>query len=230
MRIDDLHFEVHYSPARKTVELSVEREGGLVIRAPEGTDPRRLEAAVRAKRFWLYSRMAEKETLRREAPAKEYVSGEGFLYLGRSYRLLLVGAEQDRPLKLEQGRFKMVRPEAKRGREHFVAWYTEHARPWLGRRVAVLARRVGVKPAGVEVRDLGYHWGSCGKRGVLNFHWATILLPPSIVEYVVVHELVHIREPNHTSAFWKVLERALPDFEVRKQWLTEHGGGIIGFS
>jgi predicted metal-dependent hydrolase len=227
IHIDDLQFEVKYSPRRKHVELSVEREGGLVIRAPEGTDPRRLESAVREKRFWLYTKMAEKETLRRSVPTKEYVSGEGFPYLGRNYRLLLVGKDQTRPLKLEQGRFKMVRAEATHGREHFVAWYSEHAKPWLTKRVDKLAPRVGVEPSGVEVRDLGYRWGSCGARGVLNFHWATILLPPSIVEYVVVHELVHLRQANHTPEFWKGVERAMPDFEARKQWLAENGAEYV---
>jgi predicted metal-dependent hydrolase len=226
LHIDDLHFDVQYSPRRKTVELSVERDGGLVIRAPEGTDPNRLESAVRDKRFWLYSKMAEKETLRKALPTKEYVSGEGFFYLGRSYRLLLL-KKQNVPIKLEQGRFKMVREEAKRGRTHFINWYTEHARPWLARRVENIAPRVGVQPKGVEVRDLGFRWGSCGKAGTLNFHWASILLPPSIVEYVVVHELVHLRQANHTPEFWLGVERAMPDFEARKQWLAEYGAGYV---
>lgn len=225
-RIDDLSFEVRYSPRRKHVELSVEREGGLVILAPEGTEARRLESAVRAKRFWLYTKMAEKESLRQTVPSKEYVSGEGFHYLGRSYRLLLVGKKQNKPLKLEQGRFKLVRSEAEQGREHFVRWYTEHARPWLAKRVDRWSHRVGAKPSAVEVRELGYHWGSCGKRGTLNFHWATILLPASVVDYIVVHELVHLRHANHTPEFWLSIERAMPDFEGRKRWLAENGSYV----
>jgi len=227
LNIDDLHFEVRFSPRRKTVELSVERDGELVIRAPEGTDPRRLVSTVKAKRFWLYSRMADKETLQRAVPVKEFVSGEGFYYLGRSYRLLLVAKEQNVPLKLEQGRFKLARPEAERGREHFIRWYTTHARPWLARRVEMLAPRVGIIPNGIEVRDLGYRWGSCGKNKTLNFHWASVLLPPSIVEYIVVHELVHLHEANHTPDFWMRVERAMPDFEVRKQSLAENGAAYV---
>lgn len=110
--------------------------------------------------------------------------------------------------------------EARRGREHFVHWYTEHARTWLGRRVAALAPRVGVEPAAVMVRDLGYRRGSCGKAGGLNFHWRSILLPAQVVEYVVVHELVHLREPHHTPGFWRRVERTMPDFAARKRWLA----------
>jgi type I restriction enzyme, R subunit len=127
------------------------------------------------------------------------------------------------PVKLEQGRFKMRRDAATRGREHMVRWYTERAQPWLANRVDRFRRRVGVEPAGVVVQDLGYRWGSCGKGAKLYFHWRSILLPPRIVEYVVVHELVHLLEPHHTPAFWTRVERAIPDFAARKQWLSEHG-------
>ena len=87
---------------------------------------------------------------------------------------------------------------------------------------------MGIEPKGIEVRDLGFRWGSCGKKGILNFHWASILLPASIVEYVVVHELVHLVEPNHTPEFWLALERAMPDYEQRKNWLAENGAKTVG--
>jgi predicted metal-dependent hydrolase len=228
LTVQDLTFEVRWSAQRKTVELSVERDGSLVIRAPEGTDSSVLEGFVREKSFWLYTKLAEKEALQHPVTAKEFVSGEGFPYLGRSYRLLLVD-EQAVPLKLEAGRFKMLRSEAEagRGRDIFIRWYMEHARPWIRRRVGLLAPRVGAEPTSVEVRELGFRWGSCGKAGGLNFNWATILLPPRIVEYVVVHELVHLHEPNHTPEFWQRVERAMPDYEGRKLWLAEHGAGYV---
>ena len=80
----------------------------------------------------------------------------------------------------------------------------------------------------VRVQDLGYRWGSCGKGGWLYFHWKTILLPARIVEYVVVHELAHLHEPHHTPAFWLRVERALPDFERRRAWLSERGMAVEG--
>lgn len=227
LTVDNLHFEVLPSPRRKTLELTVERDGQLTLRAPEGTDDSVLKAFVQEKRFWLYTKLAEKNALRQPVAPKEFVSGEGFPYLGRSYRLLLVD-EQDVPLKLEAGRFKMPRAEASKGREHFLRWYMTHALPWLRRRVQQFAPRVGVEPTRVEVRDLGFRWGSCGRAGGLNFHWATILLPPSIVEYVVVHELVHLHEANHTPEFWTRVERVMPDYEQRKGWLAEKGAGYVG--
>ena len=226
LTVRDLTFEVRWSGQRKTVELSVERDGSLVIRAPEGTPDSVLEGFVREKSFWLYTKLAEKEALQHPVTAKEFVTGEGFPYLGRSYRLLLVD-EQAVPLKLEAGRFKMLRADAGAGREHFIRWYMENARPWIRRRVEQLAPRVGAEPTGIEVRELGFRWGSCGKAGGLNFNWAVMLMPPRIVEYVVVHELVHLHEPNHTPEFWKRVERAMPDYEARKLWLAEHGAVCV---
>jgi len=206
LTVDDLRFDVVLSARRRTIELSVERDGALTVRAPEGATAPRLEAFVRQKRAWVYRRLAEKEALRHAVSGKEFVSGEGFSYLGRSYRLLLV-KKQAAPLRLEAGRFRLRRSDAGQARAHFVRWYTEHGRAWLGRRVVGLALRVGVRPASVEVRDLGYRWGSCGRSGTLNLHWRSILLPPSIVDYVLVHELVHLQERNHTPEFWARVAR-----------------------
>jgi predicted metal-dependent hydrolase len=181
-----------------------------------------MEAFVREKRFWIYKKLAEKEYLAPSAPTKRYVSGEGFPYLGRNYRLLLVD-EQDVDVKLMRGRFAMTRSAARNGSEHMTHWYRERARSWLAERVERYRARVGVEPTGVEVQDLGFRWGSCGKGGRLYFHWRSILLPPPMVDYIVVHELVHLVEPHHTPAFWTRVERVIPDFAARKQWLREHG-------
>jgi predicted metal-dependent hydrolase len=216
--VDDLSFEVRRSARRRTLEITLDRGGELRISAPPSVGDERLVAFVREKRFWLYTKMAEREARQRALGTKEFVSGEGFPYLGRSYRLLLVD-EQDAPLKLEAGRFKLRRSLAAEGREQFVRWYTEHARHWLQRRVKGWAARMGV-----EVRSLGFRWGSCGQAGNVNFHWATILLPVSILDYVIVHELSHLIEPNHTPEFWLRVGRTLPEYEQRKTWLAEQGG------
>lgn len=226
LTVDDLHFEVRRSPRRTSVQITVDRGGELLLSAPETCSTGVMEKFVREKRFWIYTKLAEKDALAPAAPKKTFVSGEGFPYLGRSYRLLLVDA-QDAPVKLAQGRFKMLRSEAVRGRDHMVRWYSERGHPWLQLRAETFQRRVGVEPGGVTVQDLGYRWGSCGKGGRLFFHWRTVLLPPPIVEYVVVHELVHLIEPHHTPAFWSRVERAMPDFAARKQWLAEKGHGAV---
>ncbi len=224
--LGDLTFEVRRSDRRQTLGLTVERDGRLVLTAPTRVVDERLERFAKSKRLWVYKKLAAKEAMPPPAPAKQYVTGEGFPYLGRSYRLLLVPS-LNVPVKLEDGRFKMARAEASRGRAHMLNWYSAHARPWLQERVDTFKTRLRVHPCRLVVQDLGFRWGSCGRGGALYFHWQAILLPPRVVEYVVVHELVHLREPHHSPAFWRTLERVVPDWEQRRQWLAAHGREFI---
>lgn len=183
--------------------LIVDRGGELVIAAPSDTEEAAMADFVREKKFRLYRKLAEKETLQQPSTAKEFVSGEGFPCLGRSHRLLLVPDQED-PLKLPGGRFLLQ---------------AERLRGWVP--------GVGLEPRGIGIRDLGFRWGSCSRGGTLNFHWATILLPPSVIDYVIVHELVHRIEPNHTPLFWQNVARVLPDYGQHKTWLAEKGGAFV---
>ncbi len=227
MVIDDLCFTVQHSARRKTMQITIERSGELVLCAPPHVDEAVLRAFVQEKRFWIYTKLAEKDRLLRPVAPKEFIAGEGFLYLGRSHRLKLV-AEQDAALKLANGRFCLRRDALPDARGHFIRWYSERGRAWLSRRVSEYQARMEVEPAGVKVQDLGYRWGSCGKGNWLYFHWKAILLPARIAEYVVVHEIAHLHEPHHTPGFWLRVERAMPDYAQRKAWLAEHGIEVEG--
>ena len=103
------------------------------------------------------------------------------------------------------------------------AGYVGHGRPRIERSAEILAPRIGVEPESVSVRELKHRWGSCTPTGRLYFHWRVALLPPRIVEYLVAHELVHLLEPSHAAAFWRRLERAMPDYAERKAWLAANG-------
>lgn len=227
LKVDDLELELRRSARRRTVQVTVDRDGELILSAPDECSLATMEQFVRQKRFWIYTKLAEKESLRPRPASKQYISGEGFPYLGRSYRLLLVD-HQDTPVKLERGRFRMRRSDAPSGRHHMIAWYKAHATPWLRKRAARLAPRVAAHPTDLAVQDLGYRWGSCGKHAKLYFHWRAILLPPSIIDYILIHELAHLHEPHHTPEFWRRVERAMPDFAQRKQWLAERAGEMVG--
>ncbi len=225
--INDLRFEVRRSERRRAMEITVDRGGELVLSAPPEVSVTRLRDFVHRKRMWVYKQLARQEALGRETPRKAFLDGEGFAYLGRMYRLRLTGGS-DAAVRLVGGRFLMPKALARDGREHMVRWYCERARPWLEGKVADYAARMEVAPTGVRAQDLGYRWGSCGRGDVLYFHWKTILLPAHIAEYIVVHEMAHLHEPHHTPAFWRRVERALPDYAARNDWLRANGRGVEG--
>ena len=223
LTVEDLTFNLRRSERRKTLGITIERDGEVVVTAPATLPLDEIERLVRSKGLWIYRKLAEREFVVGPGRPKEYVPGETFHYLGRSYRLRLVdSANGAAPLHLQHGWFELRRDERERGEKHFIAWYIEHGEPWLARRVALHAPRIGVDPGPVRVQDLGFRWGSCGS-AALNFHWRTLQLPPRIIDYVVVHELVHLLEPRHDDAFWRRVERAMPDYAARKEWLAEHG-------
>ena len=227
LTVGDLSLEIRPSSRRKTLQITVDRGGELLLSTPLNVAENQLRAFVLEKRFWIYTKLAEKNRLTRAAPTKQFVDGEGLLYLGRSHRLRLV-EDQAVPLKLLNGRFLLRRDLVASARVCFVQWYSARAKVWLWDKAQEHVARMAVRPVGVKVQDLGYRWGSCGKGDWLYFHWKTILLPPRIAEYVVVHELAHLHQPHHTPAFWQRVERALPDFEQRKTWLAEHGMEVEG--
>jgi predicted metal-dependent hydrolase len=231
--IAGLDFEVQVSGSRRSIGITVDRDGSLIVTAPFDCDEATLAAFALDKRMWVYKKLAEKDLLLSRRPTKEFVSGEGFSYLGRTHRLLLADSGKD-AVKLERGRLVMPRDIAASAdaAQTMIDWYRMRARLWLARRIGPWAERMGVYPSTVDVRDLGYRWGSLGKNDRVNFHWATIQLSTSLVDYVIVHELAHISEPTHTSEFWHRVERALPQFRRAKETLARQGsdlwlGGVV---
>ena len=249
--VGDLVLAVAPPSARTTIEIVVERDATLVLKAPPAVTVERATQFVTAKRRWVYRKLAEKDALTGPPIVKQFVEGEGFAYLGRSHRLTLtadspgVRLNQGRPVqqarpdpartadppavRLERGRFHLAAAEADRGPAAMRRWYIDVGGQWLRRRIRPWAARLGEDTVAVDVRDLGYRWGSArptdGPQRI-NVHWATLQLPPSLIDYVLVHELAHLRETNHTPEFWSIVERLMLGYELQKANLAAIGKNI----
>jgi predicted metal-dependent hydrolase len=228
-RTCDLEYKVIRSN-RATADIVIERDGRLLVRAPKFVPDQRIEEIVESKRYWIYKNLAEWRDLNATRVVREYRNGEGFLYLGRSYRLLLV-SRQEEPLLLKNGRFQLRRDlvdrEAIEGakaafRDYFVA----RGRERITARVGYFAPKVGAKPTGVDVRDLGHRWASCSPRGRLAFHWKCMMVPVTIIDYIVAHELCHFHHLDHSDAFWNELDKVMPTFAERREWLRANGASF----
>jgi predicted metal-dependent hydrolase len=226
--VDDLQFVVTRSSRRKTLEIGVGRHGELTLSVPADCPQSKIERFARERKFWVYTKLAQKERLFKPRPLKEFVDGEGFLYLGRSYRLKF-SLEQIENFKLLNGRLQMRPALESEARHNLVSWYSERLRSLVSERLQRVQSEVGNAASGFRVQDLGYRWGSCGKNSTLYFHWKVALLPVHIIDYVIAHELVHLKIPHHTPDFWKRLERAMPDYQQRKEWLAKHGVETDGY-
>jgi predicted metal-dependent hydrolase len=231
LEVGELVYRVRRSAKRRAIGITIDRDGSLILDAPANCAWARIKALGRKKSPWVRSQLAEREMLFRPKQGLQFVTGETFYYLGRAHRLRLVKPDQDdqEPLLLYGGWFHLRTDEVARAGKHFRDWYTAHLGPWVERQVERFARRVGAKPVRVVVQDLGYRWGSSTPRGKLNFHWCVACLPPALIEYLVVHALVHQVDPQFDERFWSLVKRVLPDYRRRRRLLTELGGQYTGF-
>jgi predicted metal-dependent hydrolase len=227
LQFGELEFEVRRSERRKTLTLTVDRVGELVVHVPSGTSAEELSSWVGKKLLWVYRKLAVKEASAQKTHAPEYVTGETFWYLGRGYRLKIID-QQDQPLRFDGTSFTLRR-DARPAQTHFRSWYIETGTDWIKRRVNALSLRTATNPAHVDVRDLGFRWGSCSGNGVLHFNWKVLQLPVRLVDYVIAHELVHLREESHGSEFWATLGRAMPGWEKRKDELDKQAREYLIF-
>ncbi len=225
----DLVLQVAPAGNRKTIEIVVERDASLVLKAPPTATVSRAEQFVASKREWIYRKLADKDALTGPPIVKQFVEGEGFSYLGRNYRLTLTNDTEDDGVRLDRGRFHLPTTQVDDGAALMRRWYTQLGGQWLRERIRPWAARLGDGAVEVDVRDLGYRWGSARPTSGpqrINVHWAAAQLPPSLIDYILIHELAHLRETNHTSTFWSIVARLMPAYEQHRANLATVGKTI----
>ncbi|MFF2184063.1 M48 family metallopeptidase [Streptomyces sp. NPDC058155] len=214
-------WQVVVRPRRRTLGIEVAPDGEVLFAVPADADPAAVADAVRSR----LPRLAQEVRRRQERPAepvKELVGGTGMAYLGRRHRLKLVPAGEGQRVRLYRGWLELPRPDTPdEGVLRIAEWYAVCGSRWLSARIPSLASRVGVTPGPVRVRDLGRRWGALERDGSITVHWATMQLPPALVDLVLVHELCHVRAAGHGAAFRREVRLALADAEERERWFAD---------
>lgn len=218
IEISGLVFEVRHGPRRKSFGLTVDRAGELVVHAPAATPEAELRVWVASKLLWVHQKLAQKRETVRNVYAPEFVSGESIFYLGRSYRLRIIDKSRE-SLRFDGEWFELKRNATPKAARHFQRWFTDEGGVWLRVRSTELERRSGQAAKKVIVRDLGYRWGSCGKNRTIYFNWRLLQLPIQLIDYVILHEQVHLLHHDHSHRFWQSMDSVLPDWRIRKQEL-----------
>ncbi len=219
--------EIIRTTRRKTADVRVE-EGAVTVVVPQNTLPEKIDQILADKRQWI----REKILLHREAAsksAKDYVSGEAFSYLGRNYRLK-VERGLFAPVKLVHGRLVVTTPYGSEQphmiRNALVRWYKHQADKKLRVKVDRYAPIVGADPTGVGIKSFKSRWGSCTAKGRVELNWKIIMAPTRMVDYVVVHELCHLKQHDHSPAYWREVGRIIPDYKECRKWLRENARSL----
>jgi predicted metal-dependent hydrolase len=163
----------------------------------------------------------QKYQARRHPPGKEVVNGESAPYLGVDYRIEL--AQTPSGTVEFDHRFVVPPSRQTKRREVLRDWYVARAKEKILERVARYARTLGVTFASARIVNSRYRWGSCTVKDNLSFNWRLIKAPLFVIDYVIIHELAHLMEPNHTPRFWSIVRAHAPTMEKARTWLKEHG-------
>ena len=225
-----IDYEVRRSERRrKTVQITVDG-AGVQIAAPMATRDSELQAIVHRRASWILRHAPGAEILK-SAP-KRFVSGETLPYLGRNVRLVVESADIRLPkFRFDHWRFRVTVPQYLNDAERcdqlrrtVVEWYRARATERLPNVVEQWwprLRRGNMPP--ILIRDQRHRWGSCASDGTLRFNWRVMMLPPALIEYVVVHELAHLTHRNHSTDFWGLVSMVMPDAQQRRQDLRKAG-------
>lgn len=209
---------------RKTLSIIIERDKSVIVRAPLSLDDERIEEEVRKRRALIESKIASDQKLKGTYIPKEFVDGEQFLYLGKYYHLTVVQSDLR---KLEfKNEFIAYAQNSTVVKNLLFEWYQQKAIEILVPRIKHYAEHIGVKRKKINITSAKYSWGSCTPAGTLNFNWRIIKAPSDVIDYIVVHELSHLRERNHSPEFWNIVAVQLPNYEESKQWLKLNGQEI----
>ncbi len=212
---------------RKTLEIAVEPDASVVVAAPADAPLNTIEAKLRKRAAWVMRQQRYFIQFLPRTPERRFIAGETHLYLGRQYRLKVVPHVQE-SVKLIRG-FIVVqthrpnRPEVTR--DLVEGWYRDRAHIKFPERIAVclelFPNSEAFRPRGLIVRQTKNRWGSMSPAGRLLLNPRLIQAPVHAIDYVITHELCHIAEPHHGAAFYKLLEKVMPDWERRKQRLEQ---------
>lgn len=219
----DINYTVVRSTRRKKLTITVERDKAVVVHAPATTTEANIAQAVQSKRQWLFDKVNDSQKYQDlpHAPGKEVVNGESALYLGQEYQVALTDTASG---GVEfSGRFLVPAIDQSKRTELLKAWYVARAVQEISSRVVLHSRELGVTVAKVNIVESRFSWGSCTTKDHVNFNWRLIKAPMFVIDYVIVHELAHLLEANHTPSFWNIVRAKVPLAEKAKSWLKVNG-------
>lgn len=207
---------------RKTIALQITDNASLIVRAPYNVTEETIKNVIIKHLDWIEKRKKDLLTRDPKFVKKEFVNGEGFLYLGKSYKLKII-KNQEKPLMFQDNYFFLSKEYQAIARELFIDWYKKKAYEKISERVEWYAQKRGFIYNKINITDANKSWASCSAKGNLNFSWRLIMAPLPVIDYVVVHELVHLEEKNHAKTFWNKVKMLMPDYEKYGEWLKRNG-------
>ncbi|MBN1363858.1 MAG: M48 family metallopeptidase [Syntrophaceae bacterium] len=221
----DIKYRVTRSRKRKkTISLQILNESEVLVSAPYFTPPNEVRRFVQEKQNWINKTIQKHKEDSLKNKAKEYKTGEHFFYLGQSYPLEVFSEPFDNErVVFRNNRFYLNTQKNKNSwKYYFVSWYKKKAHDFIHERVDFYSRMLKLRYGTLKITSAQSRWAACSEDNNLTFSYRLIMVPQAIIDYVIVHELSHIREKNHSPRFWKLVEAFIPEYKTHRRWLKEN--------
>lgn len=211
---------------RRSIALIITGSGELEIRAPHRAPLSVISNFVHKKQIWITKKQAEVKQRTKQIQPKNFIAGENFWFLGKVYTLKFSDTKQ---ISIDQHTNTLMFPTnlTVNAKQHLYTWYRHEAKNLFPLRVKYFAYLHKLKYNALKISSAQQRWGSCSHSGNLNFSWRLVMAPPSVIDYVVIHELAHLIVKNHGSKFWQKVKLMYPDFATQRLWLKQHGHHLI---
>lgn len=216
---------------RKTIGISVSLKYGVRVLAPKKISDKQIVQAVNEKAAWILKKLSYFEQIKSEIPELNFIDGEKITLLGKKYTLKVNVSSSitASSVKLSDNSVIVNLPENTTGslsdsvRKQLIVWYKEYTKEVVSERVEYFSKIMDVIPSKLVIKDLKSIWGSCTSKNVININWKIIMAPLAVVDYLVVHELTHIKIKNHSKQFWNMAESIYPNCKACSKWLKQNG-------
>jgi predicted metal-dependent hydrolase len=227
----NITYTIRHSFRARYVRLVIRPATGLTVTIPSSYTVERVPDIIRAKSGWILKKLAEYSQNRPPVYKEELRSGDEVPYLGRYLKLeLQTTADNHTFLDRERGTLVInPGPDNQHTIDALRTWYRAQAEEIITEKVGKLSGVVGVTFSKLIIRGQKTIWGSCSRKKTLSFNWKLVTAPESVMEYVIIHELVHLKAMNHGKTFWKLVELHCPQWREHKRWLKEHGFKQLAF-
>lgn len=221
MTLNGIVINVIRSSRKKSMHIVIERDGTVSVQVPESIDDERIMSILQAKEYEIHKKLIHWKELNKEQIERAFVPGQSFMYLGKNYNLQIVSGQKTN-LLLKDGKF-LLSDQCVSPRDAFVKFYKKQAKLKIAERLQVYKDSVNKMPGKVEVRELPTRWASCTPAGNIYFNWKCVMAPMVVLDYLIIHELVHLEFPNHSRAFWDKVSILCPNYQQQEMWLKRNG-------
>lgn len=229
-----IDYSLKFTNREKTIGLHIDIDDGLSVYAPKHLSKDQVEKNLHKKSKWIIKNIDKISEIKINLSQKEFLAGEKFPLRGRNYKLKVIRKENTKPaLSFYKGTFTATLPKNISDEDHriilkplFQKFYYKKSEEIIKERVKKYEKYFDIKPEKIRIKELKNKWGTCTGKNNISLNWRLVFAKTSIIDYVVVHELCHLKHKNHSKKFWREVEKILPNHKDSKNWLRIHGNTL----